>query len=170
MENKKVKQIWSWEEYIVKTRPSALRKLIRKSLNRIARLTVFPQIRLLAYRMMGVHIGKGVFIGPDCYFDDTFPELIHIEDDVTVSFRVTIAVHGESRIRGTTKVSPVLIRKNAFIGTGAIILPGIEIGEKAVVGAGAVVAEDVPSETTVIGVPARVLCKRQEYKDSSPLI
>lgn len=157
MENKITKQEWTWEGYVEKTHPSIFRKFIRKSLNRIARLTIFPQIRLLAYRMMGMHIGRNVFIGPDCYLDDTFPELIYIEDEVTISFRVTIAVHGEARTRGSTHVSPVFIRKNAFIGTGAIILPGVEIGERAVVGAGAVVTRNVPSGATVAGVPAKAL-------------
>ena len=107
--------------------------------------------------MMGIHFGKNVFIGPDCYLDDTFPELIHIEDEVTISFRVTIAVHGECKVRGNSKVSPVYIRKQAFIGTGAIILPGVEIGENAVVGAGAVVTKDIPPNVTVVGNPAREL-------------
>ena len=104
---------------------------------------------------MGIHIGKNVFIGPDCYLDDTFPELLYIDDDVIISFRVTIAVHGETR--ASSRVSPVIIGRKAFIGTGAIILPGIEVGEKAIVGAGAVVTKDVPSGKTVIGTSARIL-------------
>ncbi|MCK5534925.1 sugar O-acetyltransferase, partial [bacterium] len=59
--------------------------------------------------------------------------------------------------RVSSKVSPVIIRKRAFIGTGAIILPGVEVGESAVVGAGAVVTKDVVPGITVIGIPAKVL-------------
>ena len=151
------KQKWTYPEYVEKTRLGPVRKFWRKTMNTVARLTVFPRIRMMAYRAMGMDIGKDVFIGPDCYLDDTFPELIHIEDGATVSFRVTIAVHGESRGRISSKVSAVFIRKNAFIGTGAIILPGVEIGEKAVVGAGAVVTKDVASGETVVGNPARKL-------------
>ena len=152
-----MKEEWTYPEYVRKTHPNPIKKFYRKSLNTIARLTVFPQIRIRTYRMMGMHIGKNVFIGPECYLDDTFPELIYIEDGVTISFRVTIAVHGECRKRGESKVSPVCIRKQAFIGTGAIILSGVEIGEKAIVGAGAVVTKDVPAGATVVGVPAREL-------------
>ena len=152
-----MKQKWTYPEYVKKTHPGVVRKFYRKTLNTIARLTVFPQVRMWAYRKMGIHIGKDVFIGPDCYFDDTFPELIYIEDGVTISFRVTIAVHGEARMRGESKVSPVYIRKNAFVGTGVIILPGVEIGANAVVGAGAVVTKDVSAGITVAGVPARKL-------------
>ena len=152
-----MKQQWTYPEYVEKTKPSVIKKFYRKFLNTIARLTLLPQIRMRAYRLMGMHIGKNVFIGPDCYLDDTFPELIYIEDNVTVSFRVTIAVHGECSGRLSSKVSPVIIRKRAFVGTGAIILPGVEIGEGAVVGAGAVVTKDVSPGITAIGVPARVL-------------
>lgn len=152
-----MKQKWTYPEYLNKTHPSPIKKFYRKTLNTIARLTVFPQIRMLAYRMMGIHIGKNVFIGPDCYLDDTFPELIHIEDEVTISFRVTITAHGERRIRGNSEVSPVYIREQAFIGTGAIILPGVEIGEKAVVGAGTIVTKDVAPHVTVVGNPTRIL-------------
>lgn len=148
-------QEWTYPEYVAKTRPSPLTKFWRKSLHRIARLTVFPQLRILAYRLMGIHIGKDVFIGPDCYLDDTFPELVHIEDNVTISFRVTITVHGETR--AASRVAPVVVGKDAFVGTGAIILPGVHIGEGAIVGAGAVVTKDVPAGICVAGVPARAL-------------
>lgn len=152
-----MKEEWTYPEYAAETKSGPVRKFYRKTLNTIARLTVFPQIRIIAYRLMGCHIGKKVFIGPDCYLDDTFPELIYIEEGATISFRVTIAVHGERGKRGFSKVSSVCIGKRAFIGTGAIILPGIEIGENAVVGAGAVVTRDVPAGTTVAGVPAKEL-------------
>ncbi len=152
-----MKQQWTYPEYVKKTNPNSIKKFYRKILNTIARLTVFPQIRMLTYKLMGMKIGKKVFIGPDCYLDDTFPELIYIEDEATISFRVTIAVHGECAGRVSSKVCPVIIRKKAFIGTGAIILPGVEVGENAVVGAGAVVTKDVVPGITVIGIPAKVL-------------
>ena len=71
-----MKQEWTYEEYVARTTPSLFAKFWRKSLSRIARLTIVPQLRILCYRITGMHIGKGVFIGPDCYLDDTFPELI----------------------------------------------------------------------------------------------
>lgn len=152
---KREKLEWTYDEYVSLTTPSPVTKFCRKTLNLVARLTVFPQIRLATYRLMGIHIGNNVFIGPDCYLDDTFPELIHIESGAIVSFRVTMTAHGQTRT--SSRVAPILIGKNAFIGTGAIILPGVQIGIGAIVGAGAVVARDVPSGACVAGVPARIV-------------
>lgn len=53
--------------------------------------------------------------------------------------------------------SPILIGRNVWIGTGAVILKGVTIGDDAVIGAGAVVTRDVESTTTVSGIPARVM-------------
>jgi acetyltransferase-like isoleucine patch superfamily enzyme len=54
-------------------------------------------------------------------------------------------------------VSPVVIKRNAWIGAGATILPGVTVGENAIVAAGAVVSKDVPANTVVAGVPAKVI-------------
>ena len=113
---------------------------------------------------MGVSIGRHVFVGLDTYLDDQFPELIRIEDDVTVSFRVTVAVHDDARrmdrvapgqLEGT--VAPVTLRRGCYLGAGCLLLPGVTVGEGAVVGAGAVVTRDVPPGKVVVGVPARVV-------------
>ena len=54
-------------------------------------------------------------------------------------------------------LSPVVIRKNAWIGANATILPGVTVGENAIVAAGAVVSKDVPANTIVGGVPAKII-------------
>jgi len=148
-----MKQRWTWEQYSQLRKPSVWGKLWLKWLSRVARQTLFPQIRQAAYRLMGMSIGKNVFIGPDCYLDDTFPELIEIRDGAIVSFRVTMTVHGNTR--SSTEVAKVTIGNNAYVGTGAIILPGVSIGADATVGAGAVVTHDVAEGAVVAGVPAR---------------
>jgi acetyltransferase-like isoleucine patch superfamily enzyme len=146
---------WTYEEYVARAGPGPLGKLWRKAFNRLARLTVLPQLRRWAFRRSGISVGRRVFIGPDCYFDDTFPELVTIDDNATISFRVTIAVHGKTR--NSSRVAPVVIGKHAFVGTGAVVLPGVRVGEAAIVGAGAVVSKDVPDGVCVVGVPARPL-------------
>ena len=54
---------------------------------------------------------------------------------------------------------PIMIGKNAFIGTRAMILPGVLIGDRAIVGAMSVVTKDIPSDKTVAGIPAKILKK-----------
>ncbi|MEK7533665.1 MAG: hypothetical protein AAB542_04485, partial [Patescibacteria group bacterium] len=58
-----------------------------------------------------------------------------------------------------TKESPVIFKRGVYVGTGAIILPGVTIGQYSVVGAGAVVTRSVPPRVTVAGVPARIIKK-----------
>jgi acetyltransferase-like isoleucine patch superfamily enzyme len=103
-------------------------------------------------------------IGNDCYFGrDVFFDLkddIRIEDCVTVSMRVMLLTHtdaGKSPVsqRLPPSHSPVILRRGAYLGAGATVLQGVEVGEEAIVGAGAVLRENVPCHATVVGVPAR---------------
>jgi acetyltransferase-like isoleucine patch superfamily enzyme len=143
---------------------SLLRILWQKKLHILARVTIPLGWRLAMYRAMGISIARGVFIGLDTYLDCQFPELITIEEDATISFRVTVVVHDDARrmhgvipgqLQGT--VAPVKFRRGCYIGAGALILPGVTVGEGAVVAAGAVVTRDVPAHKVVAGVPARVI-------------
>jgi len=141
---------------------SLLRTYCQKRLHLWARRCIAPELRLWLYRRMGVRIGRNVFVGLDNYLDCQFPELITIEDDVTISFRVTVVVHDDARRLDRTEpgagdgtVAPVRLRRGCYLGAGCVILPGVTVGERAVVGAGAVVTRDVPAESVVTGVPAR---------------
>lgn len=118
-------------------------------------------------------VGESLDIGSDCNISNrTFIECSYspvvIEDDVTIGASVMISSH-DGAYRQThdldMKNAPVLIKKRAFIGNNAIVLPGIEIGEKAIVGAGAVVTKDVEGMVVVGGVPARVIKKVNDIED-----
>ena len=103
-------------------------------------------------------IGKNVFINFDCVFLDLGG--ITIEDDVFIAPKVSLLSEGhpvDPSERHSLIPGPIHIRKNAWIGAGAIILPGVTIGENAVVAAGAVVSKDVPANTVVGGTPAKHL-------------
>ena len=63
----------------------------------------------------------------------------------------------EQRARGIERALPAAIGRDVWIGGGAIVLPGVKIGDRAIVGAGAVVTKDVLADTTVVGNPARPL-------------
>ncbi|MCO6476660.1 MAG: sugar O-acetyltransferase [Phaeodactylibacter sp.] len=105
-----------------------------------------------------ISLGKNVFINHACSFLDL--GCITIEDGVMIGPRVNISSENhpvEVAKRKTLVPEAVLIKKNAWIGAGATILPGVTIGENSVVAAGAVVTGDVPPNTVVGGVPAKVL-------------
>jgi acetyltransferase-like isoleucine patch superfamily enzyme len=128
------------------------RHFLRKILGRI--IPAFPgwKIRKKLYALLGVNIHKDVkFIGLDTTIDDVFPELITIDEDVVISLKVIIIAHDDA----SHAVAPIHIKKGAFIGTGAIILPGITIGENAIIAAGAVVTKNIADNSTAMGVPAK---------------
>ncbi len=90
----------------------------------------------------------------------TDPGGITLEEGVLIGPRATIISVNHplapAERRGLI-LKPVRIRKNAWIGAGATILPGVTVGENAIVAAGAVVSKDVPPNTAVGGVPAKIL-------------
>jgi acetyltransferase-like isoleucine patch superfamily enzyme len=152
-------------EYERRIAPRGLLRIFwQKKLHILARFCIHGGLRRALYRWMGIPIGRHAYVGMDTWLDDQFPELIRIEDDVVISFRVTVVVHDDARrmdrieagqLEGT--VAPVVFKRGCYIGAGALILPGVTIGEKAVVAAGAVVTKDVPPNVVAGGVPAHVL-------------
>lgn len=101
----------------------------------------------------GVHIEDGVFIGHGVMFtNDRYPR----------------AVDGSGRPQTTADwtLEPTRVRRGASIGSNVTILPGVTIGEGALVGAGSVVTRDVPDDAIVAGVPARVVGRTASSSDS----
>jgi maltose O-acetyltransferase len=93
-----------------------------------------------------VHIGSHVTMGPDCY-------LITGDHPVPPDggrFRDLAPVH-----------KPIRIEEDVFLGARVILLPGVTVGRGAAVGAGSVVAKDVPSGSVVVGNPARIVRSRK---------
>ena len=105
-----------------------------------------------------IHIGKYVFINMGCKFQDQGG--IFIGDGALIGHNVVLATlnHAMSpHDRGTMIPAPIHIGKNVWIGSNSTILPGVTIGDGAIVAAGAVVTRDVPENTIVGGVPARIM-------------
>lgn len=122
--------------------------LYNRILQELARVLPGAQsVRVALHRARGATIGKNVWIGYDVVLDTSRPSLITLEDGCIINLRVTILAH----FRESTGVK---IERNAFVGAGALILPGVVIGEGAVVAAGSVVTRSVPSFTMVQGNPA----------------
>lgn len=120
-----------------------------------------PSVRLFApfYTAFGktTRVGREVFINFGCTFLDQGG--ITLEDGVFIGPGVKIVTEGhpeQPQERHRLVTGPVRICRNAWIGAGAIILPGVTVGENAIVAAGAVVTKDVPADVVTAGIPARV--------------
>jgi acetyltransferase-like isoleucine patch superfamily enzyme len=119
-----------------------------------------------------VEIQKNAAIGARCKISShTFIcEGVIIEDEVFVGHGVMFindpypraTSNGELQTEADWQVIPTLVKRGASIGSGAVILPGVTIGEKALVGAGAVVTHDVPDCSIVVGVPAKIIRRVSE--------
>ena len=115
-----------------------------------------------------VEIQKGVTIGRNCKISSHsfICEGVTIEDEVFVGHGVNFindkyprATGDDGRLQTDADwvVEPTLVRRGASLGTGATILSGVEIGERATIGAGAVVTRNVPAGSTVVGNPAKAV-------------
>ncbi len=129
-------------------------------------------IRKFSRKRSEVDLYQGLNIGPGTHWsianlDGLVPQLISIGKNCRITPGVMILTHDASFFNhtGRYRVAPVKIGDRVYIGYGAIIMPGVTIGEDAIVGAGAVVTRDVPDGTVVVGVPARRLCSTSEMME-----
>ena len=121
-------------------------------------------INLYRVGFKGFTCGNHCFIGEECLLD--LADSIKLGDNVTLAARVTVITHMNVGYKRhplqeyfPSMNSEVEICSGSFVGVNATILPGVKVGEKAVIAAGSLVKEDVPSETVVAGVPARTIKK-----------
>ncbi|MGA3059171.1 MAG: acyltransferase [Candidatus Bathyarchaeia archaeon] len=128
----------------------------------LASISPSSNLAVIFQRARGVSIGNHVFIGPNVQIDLVYPQLVTIEDYVSIGMYSMIFVHSNPTCSIYLKknfypreVNPVIIRKGAWIPPGTIILNGVTIGENSIIGAGSVVLKDVKPYTIVGGVPAR---------------
>lgn len=114
---------------------------------------------------MGLTVGKN--FNPQLGFDLDASHcwLITIGDNVTFGPDVRILAHDASmhQALGYTKIAPVTIGNNVFIGAGSIVLPGISIGSNSIIGAGSVVTKDVPNGMVYAGNPAKEICSTEDF-------
>ena len=105
-----------------------------------------------------IEVGKNVFVNNACTFMDRGGMIL--EDEVKIGPRVNLITENhdlDPTKRRTLISNRIVVKRNVWIGAAATILPGVTIGENAVVAAGAVVTRDVPPNTIVAGVPAKVI-------------
>lgn len=134
----------------------------------------FPyQMTVALHRMRGVKIGKQSHVARGVILDDRNPELIEIGKGVAVTSGVMILCHqrdlseyklGMYAMHCPFKEGKVIVKDGAHLGVGCIIMPGVTIGEGAIIGAGSVVTRDIPPYCVAVGAPAKVI-KTFEKKD-----
>ena len=156
----------------------ALRLWKNEILHKIARNSVLfapfnsRMIRPFLHRRRGVEIGKNVFIGIEVIFDSVYPEKIHIGHGCIITNGVQLLAHNRDLIDyGPNKkirdcgyvVKDIYIENDVVIGIGSLVLPGVRIGQGAVIAAGSVVTKDVEPYTMAAGNPAK---KMKTFKNT----
>ncbi len=118
---------------------------------------VSPSLRLKRWllRRLGVTVGKRVAWGLESTPDVFWPDLITVEADAVIGYDATLLCH--EFLVDEYRTGAVVIGEDAMVGAGAIVLPGVHVGEGARVAANSLVTEDVPPDATVAGVPAEVV-------------
>ncbi len=124
------------------------------------------KIRPWVLRKIGCNVGKDVFIGSDVWIDSGHADLITIDDHVHVTARTVLLCHkknlrdyyiGDDYAKVAYIKAPIHLCRGCSTGTGTIIMPGVTIGEGAIVGAGSLVTKDIPAWTVATGSPAKVV-------------
>jgi acetyltransferase-like isoleucine patch superfamily enzyme len=146
---------------------AALSRIKSHAQNRIMRAVRGPEATA---RAAGVKIGTGCRILE--YIGATEPWMVTIGNRVTVTKDVTFITHDGSGYhvrddRGRRyRYAPIAVGSDVFIGTRTIILPGVRIGDGAIIGAGTVLTRSVPPRVVVAGNPARIIRSRDEFDDA----
>lgn len=138
--------------------PERVRELLAELTGRsiASSVTLFPPFT--ADFGKNIRLGERVFINSGCRFQDQGG--ITIGDDCLIGHNAVIAtlqhdIHPDRR--GDLLPSPVRIGRNVWLGANVTVLPGVTIGDDAVIGAGSVVTRDIPAESIAVGSPARVV-------------
>lgn len=124
------------------------------------------KLRPAIIRGMGAKVGKGVFIGDHVVIDLSHADLIEIDDYAHITGGCRLLCHqrdlknycvGDNAALCGYRLGKIHIGKGCMIGMETMIMPGVTIGEGAVVGAGSLVTKDVPAWTVATGRPAKVV-------------
>jgi acetyltransferase-like isoleucine patch superfamily enzyme len=113
-----------------------------------------------------IHVGKNVFFNSGCRFQDQGG--ITIGDRVLIGHNVVLATlnhHIDPRKRSNMHPAPIIIGNDVWIGANATVVPGVTIGDSAVIAAGAVVTKDVHPNVIVGGVPAKIIKKIEDGQE-----
>ena len=144
--------LWSWPD--AKSPLAVVRNYVVIVLARVC-----PSLRLKNWLLgrIGVTVGDGVAWGLESTPDVFWPERITVGDHAIIGYDATLLCH--EFLRDEYRLGDVVVEEGAMIGAGAVVLPGVTVGEGAQVAANSLVADDVPPNSTVAGVPAEVVSR-----------
>lgn len=117
-------------------------------------------------RKIGCKVGKGCFIGDHIHLDLGHADMITLEDGVSIAGGTRLLCHqrdfsdycvGDDYNKLSYIVKPIVLKKGCLIGMESFVLPGVTVGEGAIVGAGSLVTKDIPAWTVATGRPAKVV-------------
>lgn len=124
------------------------------------------KIRPAILRSIGCHVGKDVFIGDHVIVDSGHSDLIYIDDYAHITGGCRLLCHqrnlsdyhiGDNAAKCGYKLGKIHIGKGCMIGMTTMIMPGVSIGDGAIIGAGSLVTKDIPAWTIATGRPAKVV-------------
>ena len=124
------------------------------------------KIRPWVWRKVGCHVGKGCFIGDSVKMDAGHADMITLEDGVSIAGGTRLLCHqrdfsdyyvGSDYLSLGYTIKPIVLKKGCLVGMESFVMPGVTIGEGAIVGAGSFVTKDVPAWTVAMGRPAKVV-------------
>lgn len=111
-------------------------------------------------RAIGVNVGRGVSWGLESTPDVFWPDLISVGDHAIIGYDATLLCH--EFLQDEYRTGEVVIGERAMVGAGAVVLPGVHVGKNARVAANSLVTKDVPPGATIAGVPAEVVGEGDE--------
>lgn len=124
------------------------------------------RVRPWVLKRVGCHVGKGCFIGDNVRIDTGHSDMITLEDSVSVAGGTRLLCHqrnftnyyvGSDYMKLGYTIKPIVLKKGCLIGMESLVLPGVTVGEGAIVGAGSLVTKDIPAWTVATGRPAKVV-------------
>lgn len=161
-------------EAIVKALENPYHALLLSMMNWVIFEPISPRmLRPWLLRRMGAKVGKGVFIGDHVFFDLNHANLITLDDYAHVTGGCRLLCHqrnlsdyhvGDNAAMCGYKLGKIHIGKGCMIGMTTMIMPGVTIGDGAIVGAGSLVTKDIPAWTIATGRPAKVVKSVPERK------
>lgn len=146
-----------------------LRRKMKAWLSDCSRFIQYGDLPTGMYVKKGMKIGNNFCRQGSTKFDITNCYLISFGDDVTIANNVQFLAHDDTTVEdlGYRKIGKITVGNNVFFGARTLVLMNVKIGDHVIVAAGSVVTRDIPDDSVVAGVPAKVIGKTSEYMEKN---